>query len=465
MASSTDGNGLSPWAYGDPETTGAAQASMAMEPAVTDYLHKLSTGQIAASGLRALDVPYDPNQSFAANALNPQRLQAAQNIAMGFSGGGLQFEAFHGTPAAPYSRFADEFMGSGEGAQAYSWGHYVAQRTGTAESYMPTEMQLTLDGKPWDYSGDMDDYHKNMALDWMKSSYGNVGDVVAGMHQEADMLEEDLNNPNLSQFGSMSDSDAKQRIGDLRHSASFLLDNQDKITATQQRGNLARVNVIPDHEDFMDWDLPFSKQEPGVQEKLRNVFGNKAGQGGFSNDYLPGESYYGTALDPLGKTMYDDLTSYHYDALQNMGSDFRGNIYRTAAQTASKELDAAGIPGMRFGDQGTRHLPATTLEYTGAEPMPSLVEAEYKHHSTVDNLHTSLDYYSSPLAGVHYKDAADFVDEHWNDFKQVPNPNKTYNYVVYDPNNIEITHWNDIPVTPVEGTPPGLPDVSGAKGP
>lgn len=367
------------------------------------------------------------------------------------------FPAFHGTPAAPYSRFADEFMGSGEGAQAYSWGHYVAQRTGTAESYMPSETQLTLDGKPWDYSSDIDDYHKNMALDWMKSSYGNVGDVVAGMHQEADMLEEDLNSPH--QYGmSMNTSDTKQQIEDLRHSASFLLDNQDKITATTQTGNLARVNVVPDHEDFMDWDLPFSKQEPAVQEKLRNVFSQKMETGGFGSNYLPGR-------DPEGRIMYDDLAGYHYDNLLSSGSDFRGSASNTSRMMASKELDAAGIPGMRFADQGSRSLPSNKLIYNGDSSIHPAVRDVYQGFEDVPSMRYYLDALGNQPGGHQFKSGVDWLDKNASSFESVRNPKKSYNYVVYDPNNIEITHWNDVPVTPVEGTPPGLPDVSGTAPP
>lgn len=84
-------NGLSPvsWAWGDPEAYGAAQASRAMEPVVSPYLKNVLTGQVAAQGLGRLITPYDPAKSFAQNALNPQGLEVAQDIAMGFAGPGM----------------------------------------------------------------------------------------------------------------------------------------------------------------------------------------------------------------------------------------------------------------------------------------------------------------------------------------------------------------------------------------
>lgn len=85
MAGNGDSNnelfpGYSGW--GDPEAYGAAQASTTMEPAVTNYLHDVVTGQMALRGLERLQTPYDSNQSLAQNALNPQSLETATNIAL-----------------------------------------------------------------------------------------------------------------------------------------------------------------------------------------------------------------------------------------------------------------------------------------------------------------------------------------------------------------------------------------------
>jgi hypothetical protein len=41
---------------------------------------------------------------------------------------------WHGT-GAKFDMFDFDYMGSGEGAQAYSWGTYRAQLQGVAESY------------------------------------------------------------------------------------------------------------------------------------------------------------------------------------------------------------------------------------------------------------------------------------------------------------------------------------------
>ena len=86
---------------GDPEAEGAAQASMAMSPAVSHYLSGV------AQSLAPQDY-YDPNRSFAANVLDPRAMQQAQNIAMGVSGGGMATRRPSGLITAPYlSKGAD----------------------------------------------------------------------------------------------------------------------------------------------------------------------------------------------------------------------------------------------------------------------------------------------------------------------------------------------------------------------
>ena len=84
---------------GDPEAYGAAQASMAMQPAVQDWLHKVVTGQYASDYFNNLNQGYDPNRSFAQNALDPTLLQHATDLALGFSGGGLATKAARPMPA------------------------------------------------------------------------------------------------------------------------------------------------------------------------------------------------------------------------------------------------------------------------------------------------------------------------------------------------------------------------------
>lgn len=71
---------------GDPEAAGAAQNSMAMQPAVLDYLNDVATGKIAREGVLGQSY-YDPNRSFRENVLDPRAMDQAMGIALGFGPG------------------------------------------------------------------------------------------------------------------------------------------------------------------------------------------------------------------------------------------------------------------------------------------------------------------------------------------------------------------------------------------
>ena len=93
-------------------------------------------------------------------------LSAGVRLSTGDLGG------YHGTPhmfepepGAPFGSFRDEAIGSGEGAQAYGWGHYIAGNPKVAEGYQKT---LSAD----DSSGHLLEVHilpeESQLLDWDK---------------------------------------------------------------------------------------------------------------------------------------------------------------------------------------------------------------------------------------------------------------------------------------------------------
>ena len=69
------------------------------------------------------------------------RARLNDNPALGFDTGGLagggllgSLKAYHGSPHA-FDAFSDHAIGTGEGAQAYGYGHYVAENEGVARGY------------------------------------------------------------------------------------------------------------------------------------------------------------------------------------------------------------------------------------------------------------------------------------------------------------------------------------------
>src|ERR1700744_482369 len=77
---------------------------------------------------------------------------ASNPLGAGTEGTLGSFTGWHGTPH-DFHQFSDEAIGSGEGAQAYGWGHYVAGKKGVAEYYRDSlannDVHFVYDGQPF----------------------------------------------------------------------------------------------------------------------------------------------------------------------------------------------------------------------------------------------------------------------------------------------------------------------------
>ena len=76
--------------------------------------------------------------------INPTNLQAGDLVNFAYGCAQLELKGtWHGT-GAKFNQFDFAYMGSGEGAQVYSWGTYRAQRKGVAKTYQEQEVKDKL---------------------------------------------------------------------------------------------------------------------------------------------------------------------------------------------------------------------------------------------------------------------------------------------------------------------------------
>src|SRR5216684_3880194 len=140
--------------------------------------------------------------------------------------------AWHGTAAAPFDQFSDEAIGSGEGAQTFGWGHYVAGKKEVAESYMPGEESLDLrlyDG-PWKFAANLGDSHPmNLAHDYLRSNKGDIDSALRSIEQD-------------QSFHKLRKND--EAFHELRNAAGFLHANRSEISATSEKGSLLEVHIL-----------------------------------------------------------------------------------------------------------------------------------------------------------------------------------------------------------------------------
>jgi hypothetical protein len=273
-----------------------------------------------------------------------------------------EIAAWHGSPHK-FRRFSTEAIGTGEGAQAYGWGLYFADKKDVANAYamdLTSKPTFLLNGKEI-----TDDFGRVAAGIYVRAG---------GDYREAIKLAETVKNEKTR--GKVLSSLEKINKGEFK----------------EKFGELYRVDLAPADDDLLDWDLPLSEQSEKVKAGLRS--------GGHIRETKIKES-----REPNGKIVYRDGETqriiaqaipqeggYRTSAVQaNLhgegfggrvasegdaskavsdwwnGLDISGeNLYRRYSgfpKETSQYLNSLGIPGIRYKDQMSRGKEAGTYNY------------------------------------------------------------------------------------------------------
>ena len=418
-----------------------------------------------------------------------------------------QFGAYHGTRAR-FTRFDDDFIGSGEGHQSYGQGHYVGGAEATGESYqrsiggrglvpaddrgMPITDRLELAKKYFEPGSIVPSYggydrvvrfndlgHGGWTVD-VREVVPKVDPHPSG-HPQPGFMSRHVREPN--------NPDLWEDVGHMRrHStgaSDWDLDRVAKWRGWQMRppGHLMDVWVKPEHHEFLDWDLPLSKQDPDVLKRLQDngVFG--------THDQFMDGLVYASRDDfdfVTGQDLYHRIADAFKPAARAEGYEGREAAIQ-AQMKASKLLDSYGIAGNRYLDQFSRD---PHLEYRGTEEMHPIVEnyfqggkglkdttylkdavdrgtdlnEVYKANEKMfldakkqrDPNATLSEHDKDWLWGNAYQtvddhlEALDWLDKNKHHFQQ---KKQTHNYVVFNPDNLEIRAIDKIPVSRFEGDP------------
>jgi len=228
---------------------------------------------------------------------------------------------YHGSPAK-FSKFDPTKIGSGEGAQAYGYGHYVAESPAVAKEYRD---KLTV-GENYVNGELFDAYNpKHYLASALSENSGNVAEAK-------DFLE------------FMASSGGSKSIKDTAKSALDLLKKGEspKLEYVKPSGSFYEID-LPDEQiaKMLDWDKPLSKQPKNVQAALEKL--------GYKVDRADVDKYSDALLDAL---MTDAQTNLPKQPLDMAGEA----LYRKLGnpEQAAKRLREAGIPGIRYLDQGSR---------------------------------------------------------------------------------------------------------------
>lgn len=288
----------------------------------------------------------------------------------------LAMTLFHGTPHK-FDRFALDAIGTGEGAQAFGHGLYFAENPSVGDSYRSAltgnRFEIKIDGE---LLPDNAQTKMNRGL-YEKLADGESLDSVEQAYKERIALAPD-------------EPFFRERLAELER-----VKEQTKgktVTAAPNEGHLYEVEIPDEITDRMlDWDAPLSEQPESVRQALQRLSPPPRKVEDLSRDELIGmleridrngtysdaasiaEGWEPATMDELlqsaenvGLQDYlNDLPgqwtgnetgqSLYYWLTTNQGGTTGGSLHSNAAQqAASKALNEAGIPGIRYFDNQSR---------------------------------------------------------------------------------------------------------------
>jgi|GEM_PF-1963094 len=266
----------------------------------------------------------------------------------------LNQSVYHGGPRI-FDRFSLDYIGTGEGAQAFGWGLYFASKKALAAHYRDKlspagpgaveyqgKMVLTSDGKPL-----------RARPEWLKD-WGN--DLQALIEVAVD------GNMTLPEAIAEVRAAAKQ-VGFIRRflgygfNERFLQAILDKgyTIGDSQKGRLYTVE-IPDDGAYLLWDKPLSEQSkvlrdalPALIQKYGGDLSKIIGANGQLRDSVTGESVYRALSAAMANKPIDESGMAGWTRVQNTVNDRMAND-----KAASLALLAAGIPGIKYLDGSSR---------------------------------------------------------------------------------------------------------------
>lgn len=278
---------------------------------------------------------------------------------------------YHGSPAK-FERFDPTKIGSGEGAQAYGYGHYVAQNPAVAKEYRTalSEPELFVKGRQ------------------IKTAAGSNMDTAKAWLQ--DSFEMGAKNPYADAIEKVSNAPLKDKQGVI--DALRKLENRG---VQMQKGGFEYEIDLPDEQiaKMLDWDKPLSKQkdvmaalnnvaENNVKAKVRNEIENQIRASGVLPADQTGDDYMSLlfgqseetiakanqmlkqlADEQMAKIDFAPLVKSELEGMKppTMTWDATGKEFyemlaqrRGSPEAASTLFREQGIPGIRYLDQGSR---------------------------------------------------------------------------------------------------------------
>jgi hypothetical protein len=345
----------------EPAPPTSEQISRAVKRAVPPLnLSRDNTGRVATSLGENLVSPMVAPEALLSTGVKTAKYaapvvgKAAENYAAR-TGLLIPLDAYHGSPSK-FDKFDINKVGTGEGAQAYGYGMYFAERPGVASEYQKNLSQ---------------EYANQVAKGGIRNpEYRKV---------QADLLRFDRELQKKYQFEGISPNQEVIQYGetkfpkDVVERAKKLNNREQEIYDNLKKGYLYKTN-IPDEAEktFLDWDRPFNQQNEMVRRSLSSLHPE------VKNKILAKDS---GGNDPTGGLIYNRLQEYFSEGKRN---DAFANKASYGAKIASEELNSINIKGIKYKDALSRDKEEGTRNYVVFDP--SIVQILERNNQPIKGL-------------------------------------------------------------------------------
>ena len=278
----------------------------------------------------------------------------ADNAVITEPGVTFSITALHASPHS-FRKFSTDYMGQGEGAQAYGWGLYFAESPKVNRSYMNQfakdkttwkfrevetaaieEMQRALVGSflPKDALPEA----KEDASDIAWSVLGDLVDAAKGSMTVLDIVMELHDEIDTNRKYAETYPQEREKLEQLEGFLLSLLDHLDEIEARPGMPSNYRVELNVEDSVLLDWDRPFSEQSETVKEALAEELAQRVGCA--KEVALESLRMEGRRFD--GKQIYVGLC-------EGFSRDWKKGMKK-----ASLALRKFGVKGIRYADGFSR---------------------------------------------------------------------------------------------------------------
>jgi len=326
--------------------------------------------------------------------LNPEKMTAQDVVDMAYGAARLEVHgSWHGT-AADFRKFNHDYMGTGEGNQAFGWGTYMAQRQGIAYDYWGTDTRNKAVEPQFEYKGrnfrndilQIDEQsdllnalrtienviRNNPTVDSriaLRQAQVNAKNqvfmdqgVLKRALEERNQLKNEANNEMLQEHLIEQNKNKIARIKkSLKKDEAILKELEslkvEDIKITRQGsplGNLMRVDHNVEANELLDLDIKLSEQ-PDIYEMLRNGFP-------LDMELQLQKEIKKPLLQATGEDIYFGLKSIE-ESRKGLSKALEQRPLRSSGETVSMFLDSIGIKGNIYLDRPSRNENApTTLQ-------------------------------------------------------------------------------------------------------